>query len=129
MENEKKTWKQRMHELNQKISQVFVAMKSPKTPWYAKAVGFIAIAYALSPIDLIPDFIPVLGYLDDLIILPLLVRLCIKLIPSEVWQESEQEAQEIWRNGKPKLWYFAIPIILFWFWIFYMVIKAIIEFV
>lgn len=73
--------KQRAAQLKTDIPALFIALKAKQTPWYVKAVAAIALAYALSPIDLIPDFIPVLGLLDDLIILPALVALAIKLMP------------------------------------------------
>jgi uncharacterized membrane protein YkvA (DUF1232 family) len=69
------------------------AGRHPDTPWYAKAVALFAAAYAFSPIDLIPDFIPVLGYLDDLILLPLLIALAIHLTPTAVWRECRQRAE------------------------------------
>lgn len=65
------------------------ALKHPRTPWYAKAVGALTLLYALSPIDLIPDFIPVLGHLDDIVLVPLGIWATIKLIPREVWMECE----------------------------------------
>ncbi len=114
MENEKPSLKQRMKQITNKSAQVAIAMKHPNTPWYAKAIGFFTIAYALSPIDLIPDFIPILGYLDDLILLPLLITVCIKLIPKDIWEESEEEAKLIWSENKPYRWYYAIPIVLIW---------------
>ena len=83
------------------------------------------MAYALSPIDLIPDFIPLLGYLDDLIVLPLLVSLTVKLIPEDVWEQCKREAENMWENGKPKKWYYALPIILFWVVILLLILKAI----
>jgi uncharacterized membrane protein YkvA (DUF1232 family) len=89
-------------------------MKHKETPWDVKALAGLTIAYALSPIDLIPDFIPVLGYLDDLIILPLLITLTIKLIPKDIWKECEEEAKELWKDSKPKKCVYAIPIIIFW---------------
>jgi uncharacterized membrane protein YkvA (DUF1232 family) len=67
---------------------VYLAAKDPRTPWYAKAVVFFVVAHTFSPIDLIPDFIPVLGYLDDLIIAPLGLALAIRLIPAEVLEEA-----------------------------------------
>ena len=67
---------------------VYLAAKDPRTPWYAKVVAFITIAYALSPIDLIPDFVPILGYLDDLFIVPAGIALAIRLIPAEVLEEA-----------------------------------------
>ena len=72
------------------------------------------MGYALSPIDLIPDFIPILGYLDDLILLPLMIMLCVKLIPKEIMRECEEQALDMWANGKPKKWRYAIPIIAVW---------------
>jgi uncharacterized membrane protein YkvA (DUF1232 family) len=74
----------------------------------------MTIVYALSLIDLIPDFIPVLGYLDDLIILPLLILLTIKFIPKDLMTTYRQGAIDIWKDGKPKKWYYAIPFVLFW---------------
>ncbi|MHB8128322.1 MAG: YkvA family protein [Mobilitalea sp.] len=107
--------KQRASELKQKIAAVFLALKKKDTPLFAKFMAGLTVAYALSPIDLIPDFIPILGYLDDLIILPLLIGLTVKLIPIEIMTECEEEAKDLWKNGKPKRWYFALPIILLWF--------------
>ena len=121
----KKKFKERMQEINQKASQVFIAMKKPETPWYAKAMAFLTIAYALSPIDLIPDFIPVLGYLDDIVILPLMITACIKLIPKDIWETSQEEAKMIWKDGKPVKWYFAIPIVLIWSAILFFIVKLI----
>lgn len=115
--------KEKAKELMRKTSQVYIALKSKDTPWYAKVVGALIIGYALSPIDLIPDFIPILGYLDDLIILPLLIALFIKLIPKDIWESYEEEAKRVWENGKPIKWYYAIPIIIFWGFILFIIIK------
>ncbi len=118
--------KQRINLIKIKAAQLYLALKHPDTTWYAKALGGITIGYALSPIDLIPDFIPIIGYIDDLIILPLLIGLCIKLIPKTIWESSEAEALELWKNGKPKKWYYAIPIIIIWgVAIYYLVILLI----
>ena len=96
------------------IPALFIAMKKKETPVLAKIVAGITVGYALSPIDIIPDFIPVLGYLDDLIIMPFLITLAIHMIPREVMDNCKAEAEGFWSNGKPKKWYFAIPIILLW---------------
>ncbi|CCQ95530.1 conserved hypothetical protein [[Clostridium] ultunense Esp] len=96
------------------IPALFIAMKRKDTPIVAKIFAGITVGYALSPIDVIPDFIPVLGYLDDLIILPLLAALTIKLIPDEIMKECKAESEGMWKDGKPKKWYYAIPIILLW---------------
>jgi len=106
--------KARAKALKRDIPAVLMALKHPHTPWYAKASALLIVVYALSPIDLIPDFVPVLGYLDDLIILPALVALTIGWIPKEVMQECRLEAEQM-ANGKPqKKWAYAIPFILVW---------------
>lgn len=116
--------KERIDKLKINITRIYISMKSKETPWFAKAMGWFTLGYALSPVDLIPDFIPVLGYLDDLIILPFLAFLTIKLIPKEVWDNSLEESKTIWQNGKPKKWYFAIPFVVIWLFIAYVIIKA-----
>ena len=71
---------------------LYLAYRDPRTPWYARVAAILVIAYALSPIDLIPDFIPVLGYLDDLIILPLGIFFAMKLIPAEIMVSAREKA-------------------------------------
>jgi uncharacterized membrane protein YkvA (DUF1232 family) len=68
----------------------------------------------MSPIDLIPDFIPVLGYIDDMIILPLLITLAVRLIPRNIMDECLEQAKNVWADGKPKKWYYSIPVIGLW---------------
>jgi uncharacterized membrane protein YkvA (DUF1232 family) len=80
--------KSRARALKNEAFAVYLATKDPRTPWYAKAVAFLTIAYAFSPIDLIPDFVPVLGYLDDLFIVPAGIALAVRLIPPEVLAEA-----------------------------------------
>lgn len=96
------------------VPAVFLAMKKRETPIGAKIIAGVTVAYALSPIDLIPDFIPVLGYLDDLLILPLLISIAVRLIPREILDQCKQEAEGLWQTGKPKKWLFAIPIAVIW---------------
>ncbi len=119
--------KKKTEELKLEVTALFIALKKKQTPWYAKAAAGVTVAYALSPIDLIPDFIPVLGYLDDIIILPLLVLLTVKLIPKDVMDKYRQEAAGLWKDGKPKRWYFAIPIILFWLAIIAAIVLSIVK--
>ena len=85
----------------------------------------IIVFYALSPIDLIPDFIPLLGYLDDVIILPALITVTIRLIPKDVFAQCRTEAEGIWNNGKPKKWYYAIPVVLIWLIIVWLIVRTI----
>lgn len=106
--------KQRAKQLKLDIPAVFIALKKKETPFIAKVFAGITIVYALSPIDLIPDFIPVIGLLDDIILLPLFVAITIKCIPEPIFQQCREEAKGIWQEKKPKHWYFAIPIVLIW---------------
>ena len=117
--------KEKANKLKTDIPAVFLALKDKKTPWYAKLFAALTVAYALSPIDLVPDFIPVLGYLDDLIILPLLVALTVKFIPSDVFKEYRKLSQDMWQNGKPKKWYYAIPVVVVWLVIIAFLVKLI----
>ena len=118
--------KEKAKQLKTDIPAVFLSLKDKKTPWYARLLAALTVVYALSPIDFIPDFIPVLGYLDDLIILPFLVALTIKFIPNDVFDEYRKQAQDMWKDGKPQKWYYAIPIIFVWALIIFLIIKAII---
>ncbi|MDD6729294.1 MAG: DUF1232 domain-containing protein [Eubacteriales bacterium] len=117
--------KEKAQKLKKEVPAVFIALKKKDTPVLAKIFAGLTVGYALSPVDLIPDFVPVLGYLDDLIILPLLVALTVKLIPKEIWEQSKIEAEGLWENGKPKRWYYSIPIILLWLLIIWLIVKAI----
>lgn len=117
--------KERAQRLKQDIPAVFIAMGKKETPVMAKILAGLTITYALSPIDLIPDFIPVLGYLDDVILLPSLAALTIRLIPPEVREECRKEAEGLWTNGRPKRWLFALPVVLVWAFIVYWIVKAI----
>ena len=100
--------------LKQDIPAVFIALKKKETPLPAKIVAALTVGYALSPIDLVPDFIPVLGYLDDLLVLPGLVALTLRLIPPEVLSQCRKEAESLWQDGRPRRWWYAVPIVLFW---------------
>lgn len=94
------------------LPALFLALKHKNTPWLAKAIAAFALLYAISPIDLIPDVIPIIGYLDDLLILPILITICIKLIPKEIMDECLIKAKDIHLpKGK---WYHAIPIFMVW---------------
>jgi len=96
------------------VPAAFIAMKKKETPLLAKILAGLAVAYALSPVDLIPDFIPVLGMLDDIIIVPGLIALAVRMIPKDVMEECRAEAAGMWANGKPKKWRYALPIIFIW---------------
>ncbi|MBR5445747.1 MAG: DUF1232 domain-containing protein [Clostridia bacterium] len=106
--------KERAGKLKTDIPAVFLALQEKRTPWYAKILAGVIVVYALSPIDLIPDFIPVLGCLDDLILLPALITCCVKCIPAEVFADCRKRAEGLWGGGKPEKWYYAIPFVLIW---------------
>lgn len=118
--------KARAKKLKTDIPALFLALKDKDTPILAKVFAGITVVYALSPIDLVPDFIPVLGYLDDVILLPMLVAVTIKFIPKDVLERNRKQAEGLWDNGKPKKWYYSIPIILIWVLIIALIIKAIV---
>lgn len=106
--------KKRAEEVKIMIPALFLAMKKKETPVAAKLLAALTVGYALSPIDLIPDPIPVIGYLDDLMILPFLAAMTIRLIPKDILEECKREAEGLWSSGKPQKWFYAIPILLIW---------------
>ena len=117
--------KERARKLKLDIPTVFLAMKDSETPITAKIFAAVTVCDALSPIDLIPDFIPILGYLDDVILLPAFIAFTLKLIPKEVYEKNHKQAEELWKDGKPKETFYAIPIIFIWILIAGSIIKAI----
>lgn len=119
--------KKRAKQLKEDIPALYLAMKSKNTPILAKLLAFPTVAYALSPIDLIPDFIPIIGYLDDLILLPLLVVLTIKIIPKEVWLQSKEQAKALIATKQMKKWYYVLPVIVIWLLIFGLIWQLIFK--
>lgn len=116
--------KERARKLKTDIPTIFLALKDKDTPLMAKIFAGITVAYALSPIDLVPDFIPVLGYMDDIILLPAFAALTIRLIPHDILEKNRKLAEGIWEDGKPKKWYYAVPIVLIWLLIIGLIWKA-----
>ena len=99
-------------EIKRDVIAVWFAARDPRVPWYAKAIAAAVVAYSLSPIDLIPDFIPVLGYLDDLIIVPLGIMLAVRLMPGELMQEFRAEADRLY--DRPRSLIAAAAIVCAW---------------
>jgi uncharacterized membrane protein YkvA (DUF1232 family) len=114
------SWKASAKRLRAEIFALYLASKHPGTPWYAKVLAILIIGYALSPIDLIPDFIPVAGYLDDFIILPAGIALLIKIIPREVLEECRAKAQTDLLRNKSKNWVVGVIIVLIWLLVIYL---------
>jgi uncharacterized membrane protein YkvA (DUF1232 family) len=107
-------WKKRAGRLKNEVYALYLAYQDSRTPWYGKAFAALVIAYAFSPIDLIPDPIPILGYLDDLILIPLGVVIALKMSPAEVMADSRLKAEEASRSGKPVSWVGAVLVGAIW---------------
>ena len=107
-------WKQWARQLETEVYAIYVAYRDPRVPWYARVFAACVVAYAFSPIDLIPDPIPILGYVDDLILIPLGIKLALSMIPAEVMAESREKARAIMRQGKPVNRAAAAVIVVIW---------------
>ncbi|MFJ8267522.1 YkvA family protein [Peribacillus asahii] len=111
--------------LKRQIFILYFAYRDERVPWYVKVFTACVVAYAFSPIDLIPDFIPILGYLDDVIIIPLGIMFALKMIRRDVISDCEVRADEMIKNGKPKNWLVASLIILIWIvFILWLILKV-----
>jgi len=108
------TWKGRARQLKAETYALLLAYRDRRTPWYARLFAGCVVAYAFSPIDLIPDFIPMLGYLDDLILIPLGIALALKMIPPEVMADSRVKAQELLGQDRSRNWIAAAAIVTIW---------------
>jgi len=96
-------WKARARHLRAEVYALYLAYRDPRVPWYAKLLAVCVVGYALSPIDLIPDFIPVLGYLDDLVLIPLGVALALWMIPPAVMDECRARARSELVDGRRRV--------------------------
>lgn len=117
-------WKKRAKDLKRETYALYLAYRDPRVPWYAKVVCACTVGYALSPIDLIPDFVPVLGYLDDLIIVPAGLALAIKLIPDEVMRECRSMAEVKMNQKGPKSYVAAAIIVAIWLCLILLSVKV-----
>jgi uncharacterized membrane protein YkvA (DUF1232 family) len=107
-------WKEKARKLKAEVYAIYLAYRDPRVPWYARIFAACVVGYAFSPIDLIPDPIPILGYLDDLILIPLGVKVALSMIPAEVMAENREKAQELIRQGKPVNRVAAVVIVVIW---------------
>lgn len=107
-------WKQQAKQLKVEVYALYLAYKDPRAPWYARIFAACVVAYAFSPVDLIPDPIPIFGYLDDLILIPLGIKAALAMIPAEVMAESREKAREFINQDKPVNWIAAAVIIAIW---------------
>lgn len=106
--------KERARQLKEDVPMIFFALKKKETPWLAKLFAAITVCYICSPIDLIPDFIPVLGYLDDILLVPAFIALTLRCIPKQIQLACKEEAKAYWTQPHPKKWYYALPILAIW---------------
>ncbi len=107
-------WKQRVRALKKEAYALYIAMRDPRVPWYAKLFMGLVLAHTFSPIDLIPDFIPVLGYLDDLLFVPLGIALTLKMIPPEVMADARRQADAVINQGVPVSRLGAVLVVAVW---------------
>jgi len=120
-------WKQWAGQLKTEVYAIYVAYRDPRVPWVARVFAACVVAYAFSPIDLIPDPIPILGYLDDLILIPLGIKLALSMIPAEVMAESREKAREIIRQGKPVNRAAAVVIVAIWLLLAALIIAVMVR--
>jgi uncharacterized membrane protein YkvA (DUF1232 family) len=120
---ESKSWKAKAKALKKEVYALSLAAKDSRVPWYAKAFAVLIMGYILSPIDLIPDFIPVIGYVDDFILVPAAIILLIKMIPKEVMEECREKARSHHGRMKGKHWVAAAIIVLIWLISIYITIR------
>ncbi len=114
-------FKYRVQKLKREVYTIYFAYKDPRVPWYAKVFIACIVAYAFSPIDLIPDFIPILGYIDDLLLIPIGITIAIKMIPKIVFEEAQERARDT--IEKPVSWIGAIIIVFMWLFTIILVVK------
>jgi len=122
-----KQWKAKARQLKTETYALYLAFRHPKVPWYAKVFAACVVGYLFSPIDLIPDFIPVLGYLDDLILVPLGITLALKMIPKTLWDECREEAQKTLSQDMSRNWVAAGFIIAIWILVVALVIAFVVQ--
>jgi uncharacterized membrane protein YkvA (DUF1232 family) len=120
-------WKARARQLKAEVYALYLAYRDPRVPWYAKAVAVCIVGYALSPIDLIPDFVPVLGYLDDLVLIPLGIALALRLIPPAVMDECRARALAELADGKPVSRAAAAVVVAIWVGVAVLVVLLIVR--
>src|ERR671911_253524 len=108
------TWKQRARRLSAQTYALYLAYRHPRTPWYAKVFAALIVGYVFSPIDPIPDFIPGVGLLDEMVVVPIGVLLAAKMIPREVMDECREKAREVAEGEKPVSRGAAVVVVAVW---------------
>jgi len=119
--------KERARALREQTYALHLAYRDPRVPWYAKLFTACVVAYALSPLDLIPDFIPVLGMLDDLLLVPLGIALAVRMIPEEVLAECREKARTAFAAGRPRSRAAAVAVVAVWLLLLVLVVGWILR--
>jgi len=108
------SWKRRARQLSAQVYALYLALRHPRTPWYAKVFAALIVGYVFSPIDPIPDFIPVVGLLDEIVVVPVGVLIAMKMIPAEVFAECQEEARKVAEGEKPVSRLAAVVVVIIW---------------
>jgi uncharacterized membrane protein YkvA (DUF1232 family) len=107
-------WKRRARQLSAQTYALYLAYRHPRTPWYAKVFAALVVGYVFSPIDPIPDFIPGVGLLDEMVVVPLGVLIAAKMVPREVFEECREKAREVEEGEKPISRVAAVVVVTVW---------------
>lgn len=121
------TLKTRARELKRETYTLYLACRDPRVPVHVKVMGAFVVAYAFSPIDLIPDFIPILGYLDDLILVPLGIAMVVRMVPPTVLEDCRKDAEELMRAGKPVNKVAGVVIVCIWLCLAAFIVAAVLR--
>jgi len=122
-----KQWKLKVEQVKIETYALYLAYRDPRTPWYAKVLAAGVVAYAVSPIDLIPDFIPILGFLDDLVIVPLGTLLAIKMVPKQVMAECREKAHNSMEPGASKRTRYLVAAVVIAVWCLILALIALLA--
>jgi uncharacterized membrane protein YkvA (DUF1232 family) len=120
-------WKEGARQIRKDVYTLYYVYKDPRVPLYAKVLVAAVVAYAASPIDLIPDFVPIIGYLDDLVIVPLGIIIALKTVPKPVIEECRAKAEAANDAGTLRRWYSAFIIIAIWFFVAILIVRALVH--
>ncbi len=120
-------WKLRAKQLKTAVYVIYLVSKDPRVPWYTRVLAACVIGYAFSPIDLIPDPIPIIGYLDDLVLIPLGIALVLKMVPAPVLADCREQARSVMGQGKPTNWIAAGVIVAIWLMFAWVIASWIIQ--
>lgn len=122
-----KNWRKGFEKLEYETYAIYLSYKDPRVPWYIKILIILFLGYILSPIDLIPDFIPVIGYLDDFILVTVGIPLLHRMIPKEILKEHEEAARLKFNGNNQKIWYIGFIVILIWLLIIFIILRYILS--